>query len=392
MRDVPLILAVDDTPQNLDLMARRLRSQGYEVATATDGEEALARVAELEPDLVLLDIMMPRLDGIETVRRLKADAAHRHIPVILVTAKSDPRDVVEGLDAGGDDYLTKPIDHAALLARVRSMLRIKALHDTVQDQARELAEWNRLLEWRVAEQVEQIGRMDRLRRFLPPQVADLVVAGWGGADPLESHRRDVTVVFGDLRGFTSFAETAEPEEVITVLREYHTAIGQLVLRFEGTLERFVGDGVLVLFNDPLLQQDHAERAVRLSLHMRERIHALAEGWRERGHELGFGVGIARGDATLGSVGFEHRLEYSVIGTVPNLACRLCGEAKSDQILLSQKLFASVHGKIEANPIGDLMLKGFHRPIPAFELVSWCGPCDEPICAAAGERAAQGDVL
>ena len=213
-------------------------------------------MAELAPDLVLLDIMMPKLDGIETVRRLKADAALRHIPVILVTAKSDPRDVVEGLDAGGDDYLTKPIDHAALLARVRSMLRIKTLHDTVQDQARELADWNQMLEQRVTEQVEQIGRMERLRRFLPPQVADLVVAGHGGADPLESHRRDVTVVFGDLRGFTGFAETAEPEEVMAVLREYHAAVGELVLQYEGTLERFVGDGVLVLFNDPIPQQDH----------------------------------------------------------------------------------------------------------------------------------------
>jgi class 3 adenylate cyclase/CheY-like chemotaxis protein len=391
MRDVPLILVVDDTPQNLDLMARRLRSQGYEVATAGDGEEALARVLELEPDLILLDIMMPRLDGIETVRRLKADAAHRHIPVILVTAKSDPRDVVEGLDAGGDDYLTKPIDHAALLARVRSMLRIKTLHDTVQDQARELATWNQLLERRVAEQVEQIGRMERLRRFLPPQVADLVVAGRGGTDPLESHRRDVTVVFGDLRGFTSFAETAEPDAVIAVLREYHNAVGQLVLQFEGTLERFVGDGVLVLFNDPLPQQDHAERAVKMSLRMRECIHGLVEGWRKRGHDLGFGVGVARGYATLGSVGFEHRQEYSVIGTVPNLACRLCGAAKWGQILLSQKVFASVHGKIEATPVGDLTLKGFHRPVPVFELVAWRGPYDAPIHAAAGERAEQGDV-
>src|SRR5918993_2887766 len=230
MRDPPLILAVDDTPQNLDLLRRRLSSQGYEVTTAEDGEAALERTAELLPDLILLDIMMPRLDGIETVRRLKADPMHRHIPVILVTAKSDPRDVVEGLDAGGDDYLTKPIDHAALLARVRSMLRIKALHDTVQDQARELVAWNQLLERRVAEQVEQIGRMERLRRFLPQQVADLVLAGQGGPDPLESHRRDVTVVFGDLRGFTGFAETAEPEEVITVLREYHAAVGDLVMR------------------------------------------------------------------------------------------------------------------------------------------------------------------
>jgi adenylate cyclase len=376
MRDAPLILAVDDTPQNLSLLTRRLQSQGYMVATAADGEEALTRVAELVPDLVLLDVMMPKLDGIETVRRLKADAAYRHIPVILVTAKSDPRDVVEGLDAGGDDYLTKPIDHAALLARVRSMLRIKMLHDTVQDQARELAEWNRLLEQRVAEQVEQIARMGRLRRFLPPQVADLVVAGRGGMDPLESHRRDVTVVFGDLRGFTSFAETAEPEEVIAVLREYHAAVGDIVMQYEGTLERFVGDGVLVLFNDPLPQRDHTERAVRMSLKMRECIQILAEGWRKRGHDLGFGVSVARGHATLGSVGFEHRLEYSVIGTVPNLACRLCSEARPGQILLTQRVFACLRDTIEAVLIGDLQLKGFQKPVPAFELVALRLPSDE----------------
>jgi adenylate cyclase len=386
MRDVPLILAVDDTPQNLDLLTRRLQSQGYEVATAADGVEALARVADLVPDLILLDIMMPKLDGIETVRRLKADAAYRHIPVILVTAKSDPRDVVEGLDAGGDDYLTKPIDHAALLARVRSMLRIKALHDTVQDQARELAEWNRMLEQRVAEQVEQIARMGRLRRFLPPQVADLVVAGRGGLDPLESHRRDVTVVFGDLRGFTSFAETAKPEEVITVLREYHAAVGDLVMRYEGTLERFVGDGVLVLFNDPLLQRDHTQRAVMMSLKMRECIQILAEGWRKRGHDLGFGVSVARGHATLGSVGFEHRLEYSVIGTIPNLACRLCSEARSGQILLTQRVVACLRDRIEAVLIGELHLKGFHKPVTAFELVSSrCAP-DETTCAAIDGKA------
>jgi class 3 adenylate cyclase len=386
MRDVPLILIVDDTPQNLDLLARRLQSQGYDVATAADGEEALDRVKEIAPDLVLLDIMMPKLDGIETVRRLKADEALRHIPVILVTAKSDPRDVVEGLDAGGDDYLTKPVDHAALLARVRSMLRVKALHDTVQDQARRLAEWNQMLEQRVAEQVEQIARMERLRRFLPPQVADLVIAGHGDVDPLESHRRDVTVLFGDLRGFTSFAETAEPEEVIAILREYHAAVGELVLRYEGTLERFVGDGVLVLFNDPIAQTDHTERAVSMALDMRSGIQTLAEGWRKRGHELGFGVGVARGYATLGSIGFERRLEYSVIGTVPNLACRLCSEARPGQILLTQRVLASLQDKIEAAPVGDLTLKGFHKPVPAFQLVSLRESPKEQTDAATGGEA------
>ena len=380
MRDPPLILAVDDMPQNLDLLTRRLVSHGYEVATASDGEDALARVSELEPDLVLLDVMMPRMDGIEVVRRLKADPSYRHIPVILVTAKSDPRDVVDGLNAGGDDYLTKPIDHAALLARVRSMLRIKTLHDQVQDQARELAEWNRLLEHRVTEQVEQIRRMERLHRFLPPQVADLLIADHDGGDPLASHRRDVTVMFADLRGFTSFAETAEPEEVIAVLREYHECVGELVVRFEGTLERFVGDGVLVLFNDPVPQEDHTQRAVVMALELRDRVHMLSERWRRRGHALGFGMGIASGYATLGSVGFERRKEYSVIGTVPNLACRLCDEAGPGQILISQRVFAALEECVETQHLGVRPLKGFQRPVTVFELSSWRKPREATVQA------------
>jgi adenylate cyclase len=368
MRDPPLILAVDDTPQNLDLLRRRLSSQGYEVTTAEDGEAALERTAELLPDLILLDIMMPRLDGIETVRRLKANPAHQHIPVILVTAKSDPMDVIEGLDAGGDDYLTKPIDHAALLARVRSMLRMKALHDKVHEQARELEDWSRLLERRVAEQIEQIARMDRLRRFLPPQVAEILVGDRQGGDPLQSHRQDVTVVVADLRGFTSFAETAEPEEVLTVLREYHHCIGTLVAQHDATLERFVGDGVLALFNDPLPQEDHTGRAIQMTLEMRQHVQVLCETWAKRGYALGFGVGVTRGYATVGGVGFERRIEYSVIGTVPNLASRLCDEAKTGQILVSRPVIAALEDRAEFQLVGNLSLKGFHRPVPVFEIL------------------------
>jgi class 3 adenylate cyclase len=316
---------------------------------------------------------MPGLDGIVVVRRLKGDAELPFIPVILLTARSDARDIVRGLDAGGDDYLTKPLDFSALLARVRAMLRLEALHDTVRGQAetldrqaRELAAWNDRLEGRVAKQVAQIERMDRLRRFLPPQVADLLLDGV--CDPLKSHRRDVTVVFTDLRGFTAFAESAEPEEVMAVLRAYHATLGELIVAHEGTLERFVGDGLLVLFNDPLPQADHAERALRLALAMRERVARLAEGWRRQGHELGFSIGIARGEATLGSVGFERRLEYSVIGSVPNLASRLCDAAKAGQILISERVHAAAADRIEARSVGELTLKGFRRPVPAYELL------------------------
>ncbi len=380
MHDPPLILAVDDTPENLEILQVRLEACGYEVATAADGEEGLAKVYDLKPDLILLDVMMPKLDGISLVRMLKQDVSLRSIPVILVTAKADTRDVVEGLDAGGDDYLTKPFEHQALLARVRSMLRQKTLHDTVeeqtrslQDQAACLAEWNQSLEQKVAEQVTAIERMARLRRFLPAQVADLIVAAENGDALLQSHRREVTVVFCDLRGFTAFSETAEPEEVMTVLREYHACLGNQIVRHEGTLERFVGDGVVVFFNDPLPCADHTERAVSMATAMRDAIDEHSERWRKRDYMLGFGIGIARGHATIGRIGFDQRSDYAVIGTVTNHAARLCEEAKSRQILVSQRVFAAVESLIEAVPVGDLPLKGLHRPMPAYAIVRWLGP-------------------
>jgi class 3 adenylate cyclase/CheY-like chemotaxis protein len=379
VRTPPRILAVDDVPQNLDIVQMRLQAHGYEVITAADGEEALVRVRQDEPDLVLLDIMMPKLDGISALRQLKQDAASRFIPVILLTAKSDTADVVAGLEAGGDDYLTKPFDQAALIARVRSMLRIKALHDLVQEQAvklekqaAELAEWNRSLEERVAAQVSEIERVSRLRRFLAPQVAEVIASSDAGSPMLNSHRREVTVVFCDLRGFTAFTEIAEPEEVMTVLRDYHEALGKLIFHYEGTLERFAGDGILTLFNDPIVCADHAERAVHMAVDMRDAMTAVQERWRKRGHSLGFGVGIALGYATLGQIGFDLRSEYAAIGSVTNLASRLCDEAKAGQILISQKIYGLVEPMIEAASVGDLTLKGFHRPMPTYEVLRWRG--------------------
>jgi class 3 adenylate cyclase/CheY-like chemotaxis protein len=370
MREPPLILAVDDTPENLEILRMRLEAHGYEVAEAVDGEEGLAKVRQLRPDLILLDIMMPKRDGISVVRELKADPDLRFIPVILVTAKADTKDVVEGLNAGGDDYLTKPFEHAALLARVRSMLRQKALNDTVQEQTRQLADWNAALEERVATQLKEIERIGRLRRFLPPQIAELVLSSGDDETVLQSHRREVTVMFCDLRGFTAFAETAEPEEVMAVLRDYHACLGELIFKYGGTLERFVGDGLLVVMNDPLPCPDHPGQTVRMALEMRECMGALSASWRRRGHDLGFGIGIAQGYATLGKIGFEGRVDYAAIGTVPNLASRLCGEAGAGQILISQRVFTSIESQADANPIGELKLKGFHRPVPAYEVLRW----------------------
>jgi len=310
--------------------------------------------------------MMPKVDGLAVCRRLKGDPAFPFTPIIMVTAMADSKDVVAGLEAGGDDYLTKPVDQQALVARVRSMLRIKALHDTVQAQTAELARWNATLEERVARQLAELERVGRLKRFFSPQLAELIVRG-GADDPLVSHRREVTVVFIDLRGFTAFAERAEPEEVMGVLREYHARMGALVLASEGTLERFTGDGMMIFFNDPIIVPDAVERAVRMTLAMRDGVDELAARWRKRGHELQAGLGIAQGYATIGAIGFEGRLDYGAIGTVTNLAFRLCAEAATGQILISQSVYAAAGDLIDAEPIGALTLKGFQRPVPAYSV-------------------------
>jgi adenylate cyclase len=373
MHDPPLILVVDDNEANRDILETRLKSQGFGVVQACDGEEALTIADARRPDVVLLDVMMPKLDGVEVCRRLKRELGGPFVPVILVTAKVDSKDVVAGLDAGADEYLTKPVDQAALVARVRSMLRIKSLHDEVRQQAAELAAWNRTLEQRVADQVSEIERIGRLKRFLSPQVAEIVSSG--DESVLASHRRDVTVVFCDLRGFTAFAEIAEPEEVMSVLREYHADLGTLVHQFEGTLERFTGDGLIVFFNDPIQCKDPCIRAVRMALKMRERIGELSSKWRSHGHQLGFGVGIAHGYATLGCIGFDERFDYAAIGTVVNLAARLCAEAASGQILVDPKVHAAIAPVATTVHLGELALKGFHRPVSAFQ-VQDLQPADE----------------
>jgi class 3 adenylate cyclase len=366
MHTPPRILIVDDNEANRDILAARLGIHGYELVQAADGEEALARARELVPDLILLDVMMPKIDGIEVCRRLKADPALPFMPIILVTAKSDTRDVVAGLEAGADEYLTKPIDQTALVARVKSVLRLKALHDQVQAQAADLAAWNRTLEQRVAAQVTEIERIGRLKRFLSPQIASLVLID-GQERLLESHRREVTVVFCDLRGFTAFAETAEPEEVMTVLGEYHRQLGALIHHHGGTLAHFAGDGLMVIFNDPVPCPDPCGSATRMALEMRDAIAKLAAGWRRRGHDLGFGAGVAHGYATLGCIGFEGRLDYSAIGSVVNLAARLCGAAASGQVLVDGRVQAAIETWARTIPAGEVALKGFRRPVAAFRL-------------------------
>jgi len=365
MSEGPTVLVVDDLSQNVRLLDAVLAPRGYRVVAAESGEDALQLMASQPPDLVLLDIFMPGMDGYEVCRRIRQHPATAFLPVVMITASGD-QEKRNAIEAGADDFVTKPFDQAELLARVKSLIRIKQYHDTIERQTEELTAWNRELEERVSTQVQELERMGRLRRFLSPQLADLVMTS-GDQSFLDSHRREIVVVFCDLRRFTAFAETSEPEEVMDVLSQYHAALGDLISRFEGTLERFAGDGLMVFFNDPLPCADAPTRAIRMTVAMRTRVQDLAGGWARRGYDLSFAAGIAQGYATLGRIGFEGRFDYAAIGSVTNLAARLCAEAGPGQILVTQRMYAEAEHVAISEPAGELTLKGFSRPVPAFNI-------------------------
>jgi adenylate cyclase len=339
MTSAQRILVVDDTPQNVKLLADLLTAKGYAVSTASNGEQALASLAGEPPDLVLLDIMMPGLSGYDVCRRIRDNPATALLPVVLVTSLDPHQERVKGIEAGADDFLSKPINQPELFARVRSLLRIKRLQDE---------------------------RLGRLKSFFSPQLAEAIAAG-KGEELLKTHRREITVAFFDLRGFTAFTESAEPEEVMELLRVYHAALGRLVLEHQGTLERFAGDAVMVFFNDPVPIERPAEHAVRTALVMMEAFMPIAEHWGKRGYDLGLGVGVAQGYATLGAIGFEGRWDYAAIGNVSNLAARLCGEAKAGQILVDRKTMAVLDNVFEFEAVGPLTLKGFSHPVSGYTL-------------------------
>jgi class 3 adenylate cyclase len=351
------ILVVDDQRTNAEMVSGLLRNLGYEVELALGGQEALDLVHTKGPDLVISDILMPGVDGYELCRRLRANTATALLPVILVTS-AEQSERIKGIEAGADDFLAKPVNWAELFGRVKRLLQIKALQD-------EIKHLNTRLEQRVRDQVAQLERLSRMKRFFSRAVAEAIVAG--GEELLEPHRREITAVFLDLRGFTSFTDRADPDEVLELLRAYHATLGQTVDEFGGTLEHFAGDGVMIFFNDPIEVDKPAERAIRMALALQRAFNPIAEAWLKLGHEVGLGIGIAQGDTTLGVIGFEQRWEYAAIGNVPNLAARLCGAAHAGEIILDLQTEQDIVHVADTEFVGALTLRGFQQPVPAFKL-------------------------
>lgn len=359
------VLVVDDERDIADVMKRLLEISGYPVTVAHSVKEALEAIERELPSVVVSDVNMPNGDGYELCREIRKRYVSQIVPIILVTGRDPMGERIKGLEAGADDFLAKPINKSELLARMQSLIRIRELHDNVQHKVDELAEHEKQLEEQLSDQQVKLGQ---LKRFFSPQVAEFIVSNTPEG-LLKSHRKEVTVVFIDLRGFTSFAELAEPEEVMEVLEEYYAAAGNEAIRYEATIGRLAGDGMMFFFNDPVEIEKHEERALAMSVAIRDRLTELRAKWVPKGYNLDFGIGVASGHATIGTIGFEKFWDYSVIGTVTNLASRLCDEAKGGQILASERFLGAVGDKVETQLVGQLQLKGFTRPVKAFNIMA-----------------------
>lgn len=354
------VLVVDDDPLNRQLLSMSIGHLGHDVLEAGNGVDALEMLAANEVDVVLTDIEMPEMDGYGLLEHRSGDDRLRAIPFIVISGVDEMASIIRCIGLGAEDYLPKPFDPVLLHARLGASIDRKRMTDELQQLNEHLAE-------RVDEKVAEVERLNSLRRFVSPQLAEALAAS--GEEILASHRREITAFFCDLRGFTAFSETAEPEEVMDVLREFHHAVGPMIFDHDGTIAQFTGDGMLVFFNDPVKLDDPAWNAVQLAVAMRDRTAELSGEWKRRGHDLELGIGIAVGYATCGEIGFDGRTEYTAIGTVVNLSARVCAIAAGGQILVTNKVFAAVDDCVESTSLGETEFKGLTRPVPIHEIIA-----------------------
>ena len=354
------VLVVDDDPLNRQLLSMSIGHLGHTVIEAGNGLEAIETLGQHSVDVVLTDIEMPEMDGYGLLEHRAGHDRLKAIPFIVISGVDEMASIIQCIGLGAEDYLPKPFDPVLLHARLGACLDKKRMTDELQQLNEHLAE-------RVDEKVAEVERLNSLRRFVSPQLAEALAVG--GEAILASHRREITAFFCDLRGFTAFSETAEPEEVMDVLREFHHAVGPMIFEHDGTIAQFTGDGMLVFFNDPVKLDDPAWNAVRLAVAMRDRTAELSAEWKRRGHELELGIGIAVGYATCGEIGFDGRTEYTAIGTVVNLSARVCAIAAGGQILVTNKVFAAVEDRVDAMPMGDVEFRGLSRPVPIHEVTA-----------------------
>ncbi len=354
MTETDTIMVVDDEPGNIRLLGEILVAEGYQVIVARSGEEALARIENTLPTVLLLDVVMPGLSGYDVCQRLRANPKTAGLPIILVTGARPEEERVRGLDAGADEFLTKPVNREELLARLRSLLRVQQLH-------RQIAEWNEKLEERVQQQMNEMRRLEQLKNFLPARVAEMAVQE-GGESMLEPRRQMITSLVLDMRGFTAFTEAAEPEDVIQVLAEYYASMGEIVERFGGTVDRFAGDGMVVLFNAPINLDKHEQQAVLAALELQSAYAELRSKWLSRGFDLGLGIGLSSGHATIGALGFSGRWQYTAIGTVINLAARLCSDAAHGEILAAEWVIKALDEQIDSEAQGERSIRGLKQPV------------------------------
>jgi class 3 adenylate cyclase/CheY-like chemotaxis protein len=366
------VLVADDTPQNIKVLDVISRPRGCRPVTARSGAEALQKVRDETPDLVLLDLLMLGVSGYEEVQCLRDDPVTRVLPIIMVAALEAQEEKVNAIEAGADDFPTKPVHQLELLYRVKSLLRIKEYHDTIQSQVVQLATWNTTHEARVQHQVQELEQPARLRQVLAPRLGELIASDQH-QQALQSHRREVAVVFCDLRGFSASSENSEPEEVMGVLREFHTAAGEIMHPYEGTLERFAGDGMMIFFDDLIACSDRIEPAIHMAGSMRACVAGLEARWQRRRHQLDFSVGRSQGYATLGKIVFEGGYDYAAIGTATNLASRRRAEVDGVPILVSQRVHGAVEVLVTVEMVGELSLKGFSRPMLMYNIIGLRNP-------------------